>query len=384
MRRYLELGARFAWLAERALQYEQDRHVNIVRFDYFPRKLQGVTGADLLQLDLAELEAARLDGIKGMMPIKHTYSMMSDFPLQFVQLKQQGRCTFRTTELPFRQAYPGTYGYRVIGVSVAVKGIVGGIPARGLLRNRGISFVSRESGESHVSVRFPDALPLSEFQLREDMILYRVPDEALMSFEGSGVESFWELSFPPVANPYGLDGVADIELTFAVRASYSPRLYEQHLQTAPTSVRRFLFFSALKQSAASVAALQDMAQGAPTTVAVAFDPMQIGLPLHEANRVVTNLLLSFASERPLALPATFAPQGANPVTVAFSQNMALSNAAPWSDPQSPPPPAALNQFIGTPVEQSWVLTIDKTVSPGVDFSVVADVVLGMEYTADVV
>ena len=52
MRRYLDLSARYAWLAERALSYEQDRDVRIVRFDYFPVQLQGVTGADLLQLDL--------------------------------------------------------------------------------------------------------------------------------------------------------------------------------------------------------------------------------------------------------------------------------------------------------------------------------------------
>ena len=64
--------------------------------------------------------------------------------------------------------------------------------------------------------------------------------------------------------------------------------------------------------------------------------------------------------------------------------MALSNGAPCGDPQSPPPPAELNQFIGSPVEQSWVLTIDKNLSPGIDFSKVTDVVLGIEYSADVV
>ena len=37
-------------------------------------KLQSVTGADLLQLDLGELEASRLDGIKQTVPVKRTYS----------------------------------------------------------------------------------------------------------------------------------------------------------------------------------------------------------------------------------------------------------------------------------------------------------------------
>jgi len=41
MGRYLELGARYAWLAERALAYEQDRALNIIRMNYF-RCLAGV------------------------------------------------------------------------------------------------------------------------------------------------------------------------------------------------------------------------------------------------------------------------------------------------------------------------------------------------------
>ena len=106
MRRFLELGARYAWLAERALADQQDRLIRIVRFDYFPMKLQGVTGADLLQLDLGELEASRLDGIKQTVPSKRTYSLAFDFPLQFGQLRKTGRCSFMTQEEPFRIAYP--------------------------------------------------------------------------------------------------------------------------------------------------------------------------------------------------------------------------------------------------------------------------------------
>ena len=381
LRRYLELGARFAWLAERALAYEQDRALDMVRFDYFPRRLQGVTGADLLQLDLAELEAARLEGIRNMMPIRHTYSMLADFPFAFSQLKNEGRCTFRTTELPFRLAHPGTFGHRVIAVSVVVKGMAGGLPLRGLLRNRGISVVSRENGEPHVSARFPDAFPLSEFRLRDDMAVYRLPDEALMSFEGSGIDSFWELSFPTAANPYGLKGVADIEITFDVRASYSPTLYETHLASAPTSVKRFLFFSAAQHAPTALAALRNTAPGSPTTVAITLNPGQIGLPAGETSRVVSNLLVCLGSEAPLALPATFARQGTPPVAVTFAQSMVLSNAAPWSDPAAPPPPAPLNQFIGAQVAQNWTLTINKAAAPGVNFATIADVVLAIEYTA---
>ncbi|HEY8460663.1 MAG TPA: hypothetical protein VIM99_09800, partial [Blastocatellia bacterium] len=382
MRRYLELAARFGWLAERALEYEQDRAIDIMRFDYYPAKLHGVTGADLLQLDLAELEAARLDGVKVTVPVKHTYSMVSDFPLQFAQLKKTGRCSFQTTELPFRHAYPGTYGYRVVAVSVAIKGVAGVAPVRGLLRNQGVSMMSRADGESRVSLRFPDAFPLSEFRLRDDKAIYNLPDEALMSFEGSGVDTFWELTFPAAANPYGLDMIADIQLTFDARASYSPSLYEQHVATAPATVNRFTLLSARKFDPESLNALRWAGPDAPNVVEMVFDPEQAGLSQQETNRTVKNLIIFFASETPLTLQAAFGPQGVSGVVAPFANSMALSSGPPWNNSQTPPPATALNQFIGSPAEQKWVLTVDKSAAPEIDFSRISDVVLGVEYSAD--
>jgi hypothetical protein len=67
--------------------------------------------------------------------------------------------------------------------------------------------------------------------------------------------------------------------------------------------------------------------------------------------------------------------------VTFAQSMVLSNAAPWSDPAAPPPPAPLNQFIGGPVAQNWTLTINKNAAPGVNFATIADVIFAIEYTA---
>ena len=40
LRRYLDLGARMAWLSERALAYEQDRPLTIVRMDYYPERFR--------------------------------------------------------------------------------------------------------------------------------------------------------------------------------------------------------------------------------------------------------------------------------------------------------------------------------------------------------
>ena len=159
LRRYLDLGARYAWLAERALAFEQDRSLDVVRTDYFPRRLQGVTGADLLQADLAELDAARIDGVRRSVPVKHTVSLAFDHPLALLQLKQTGRCLFLTQEATLRGAHPGTYGHRVRAATVTVKSPNSTVGARGTLLNAGGSLVSRSDGSSRVLLREADALP---------------------------------------------------------------------------------------------------------------------------------------------------------------------------------------------------------------------------------
>ncbi|HEX7317647.1 MAG TPA: hypothetical protein VF297_27340 [Pyrinomonadaceae bacterium] len=383
MRRYIELGARYAWLAERALAYEQDRSVNIIRFDYFPARFQGVSGADLLQSDLAELEASRLEGLKQTVPVKHTFSLACDFPFHFARLKKEGRCTFRTEELPFRYAHPGVHGLRVRGVTVAVQTVGAVGPVRGLLRNEGFSLVSRSDGESHPSVRRPEALPLSEFRLADDWMVYGLTDESLMTFEGSGVDTFWTMEFPNVANQFGLERVADIRVTVDARANFSPELYEKHLAEQPKTVRRLLFFSAAKHQPQAVLDLQS-SDPQHNVVDVKFDLPAAGLPPKEANRKVKNVVLLAAGEKPLTFKANFYNSKApvSNVQVTIEDGVAMSNLPPLSVPGSNEPPSPLNVFGDKDAGQLFALTITKSENPGVDFSKASDVVLGVEYTAD--
>jgi hypothetical protein len=379
MRRFLELGARYGWLAERALAFEQDRLIRIVRFDYFPMKLQGATGADLLQLDLGELEGSRLDGIKQTVPVKRTYSLAFDFPLQFGQLRKTGRCSFMTQEEPFRLAYPGSYGYRIRAVTISALSVpVAGAP-RGLLTNQGVSLVSRADGKSHVSLRNAEALPLSEFRLSADMAVYGLPDEALLNFEGSGVETLWSLEFSNAANPYGLDHLADVLITFDVRAHFSPELYKTHIETMPITARRFLFFAASKFLPDSVAQLQ----GDISPATIAFDVPVLGLPQKETNRKVKNVAIILASDKPVTLTATFSSAAsAENIAIAIEDSVALSNAPPLTDAQSAAPPSPLNALVDLDADQTFTLTIDKAANAGVEFSKITDVIFGLEYTAD--
>ena len=380
LRRYLELGTRMAWLAERALSYEQDRSIQIIRLDYFPEKTQGVPGADLLQADLAELEATRIEGIKRSVPVKHTFSLARDFPLQFGQLRQTGRCTFKTEELPFTLAYPGTTGYRVRAVSLLVTQTNLMNPVRGLLINQGISISHPGQPNEHVIVRPAEALPISEFKLQNDMAVYSLPDETLLTFEGSAVETFWEIHLPLAVNAGGYNGIADVLLTLDLWAQYSPDLYDKQLANMPKTVRRWVLMSG-KQYQPS--AITDLA-GAPNNVAVAFNVSALRLPAREKNRKLKNIAVFFVSPAPIdGVAKLSATSPATTVSITFKKGIAMSNIPPTAD-EAVPPPMPLNVLADVAAEQRFTLSIVKSNNPGVDFSGVSDVVLAVEYQADVI
>ncbi len=375
MRRYIELGVRYAWLAERALAYEQDRTVNIIRFDYFPLSLQGVTGADLLKLDLAELEASRLENIKLTLPVKKTYSLAFDYPLQFAQLKKSGRCSFSTEELPLRQMYPGFYGYRIHTIGLWVQ-MTGAMPqAVGFLKNDGISAVSRIDGDQYVLRREQESFPISEFRLSDDRELYGLPDDTLFAFEGSGVETTWTLELPEDANSKGLKDVSDILFTLNMRAHYSSDVYQRHISEKSTSAQRLMLFSARNLQPDILEALQ---QGA-TTVTFSFDLQAVGLPKNEIQREIKNLMIFLASRDESEIQATIkSTMLQNGVSFSFNQGLAMSNAGPL---HSSLVTSELDQFIDKDATQGFEITINVADNPGVDFTGVRDMVFGIEYLA---
>ena len=381
LRRYLEMGARMGWLAERALAYEQDRFIRFVRMDYFPARLQGVTGADLMQADLAELDATRIEGMKRTVPVRRTLSLAREFPLAYGQLKTTGRCAFRTEEAFFRRSYPGTSAYRVRAISTGVQQASFTQPLRGSLINRGVSISKPNLPGEHVLVRPAESLPLSEFSLENDMALYGLPNDALLTFEGSNVETFWELGFPKAANPTGLDGLVDVLLTFDLFCEFAPERYEADLADLPTSERKWILISAAQYDPAAVI---DLA-GAAAKANIVFDLRTLRLlPRQEKTRKIKNVAsfvvtpdeIDFTAKLVSAVPAIS-------VSVKFQKGFAISTLQP--DPSLPPlPPSPLNKFADMNPEQAFTLTISKAANPGIDFHRVTDVVLAIEYEASLV
>ena len=380
MRRYLDLAGRTAWSAERSLAFEQDRELSIVAFDYFPRNLRGVTGADLLQLHLAELDAARIQGLTQTIPVKQTFSLARDYPAQFGQLKKTGACRFTTLEAPLTEVYPGVYGYRVRNVTVSATYADAIQPHRGLLTNQGASVVTRrEPASAHMLLRYPDALPLSEFRLRNDMWVFDLPDETLLPFEGSGIETTWELALSKAGNVNGFASLTDVFLTFDMRANYSATLAQQHLADMPTTVSRSLLVSAKTVNPGALAAFRkDGGQ-----VVLEFDLGKLARNANETARKLLNLIVVAVGTDDAPFTATFsAPNPALNQAIDFDHGVALSNAGVLAGGNGGVP-LPLTAFVGADVDQVFTLALDADANPGAGLSRLHEVLLMVEYEAAV-
>jgi hypothetical protein len=373
MRRQLDLAAQAAWSAERALAYDIARPIRIVRLDYFDSQLRDVTGVDRLMIDLSELEAVRLAWARLTVPIRRTYSLARDLPLAYGALKRDGRCSFAISDEDLSMAHPGTYAHRLRAVTIAVEAPGASIAPRGMLSNRGLSFVRRSiGGPSLPLVRFEDGLPASEFRLRNDMEVYEMPGEQLMAFEGSGFSTAWELEFPAAANPEGVSRLTDVLITFDVRASYIGRA---PVPAVAGTVSRSLFASALSLDTAGLG----MLRAAGAAGKVQFRLADVAIPGARRTPKITNaaLLLAGIDTGTLAAKVSLLSSGA---TAAFSivNGLAMSNRAHFSDgiAGSAHP---LNALANLPPAQTVEVEIQRVGAASALLENIRDVVLWLEY-----
>jgi len=255
-----------------------------------------------------------------------------------------------------------------------------GPPARGILRNLGASSVAREDGAApQLLVRFPDALPLSEFRLHQDLWVYGMPGETLLQFEGSGIETDWELEFPVAANPKGTRTLTDVLVTVDMNAMYSQALAAQAAAAAAAGavpVTRSIALAASMWDPRGLAALHDKNQPAR----LRFDIGRLALPRAEKNRKLANLALLAVGTTRLVYDATLkAETSAVQADFEMKEGLALSNAGPLLGSAAALP---LNGLVGLPLDQAFVLTLDRT---GVqdEIGALQDVVLWVEYGAQV-
>jgi tetratricopeptide (TPR) repeat protein len=370
---YLEMGIYAAFLMERAYEIENDRELHRIRFDYASPGVGELTAGDSLLTDIDSFTYDLLMHSKGKRNRVRYVISLSDFaPQAFTDFLRTGILEFTVPLDAIERVFPGTYLHRIQSVEVEIEGLQVPEGISGTLTHMGIS--SWRSGDETVKSRVtaPEAMILSGFRLRRDLVLYRADPNRLGLFENSGVAASWRLELPPDSNDVDFTTISDVRLVVYFYCLHDPNLEVSIRATFPTTGEAAQSFSARLHAPDEYFAFGPPPDGG-SRITFALDPRIF--PYNQLNlrstRLGVQVLRTNASGR-----AEPAPGMAVTVSMAGLSGSAVTdaNGLAVSDGAGSPLDVLLNQPVGD-------VSVEFT-GPGEDRAQVADVFLLLNYRFD--
>ena len=229
---YLQQATSMAQLAAAQLAFErQEGQPPSIQADYWEPPLQGftaaaaegsgpdrrgVTGAERLMQDIAELDQYAFVTNRRKQQLSRTISLAQVDPLGLARLRSDGVVTFTTPMRLFDEDFPGHYLRLIRRVGVSVLALVP--PSEGIratLSTTGNSrvVVGPDVFQTFVLRRGPESVSLTGAIGANGIFTFEPPDGLRDPFEGLGVDTTWELRMPRPANPFDFSSIADVLLT---------------------------------------------------------------------------------------------------------------------------------------------------------------------------
>jgi hypothetical protein len=231
--RYFNMALKVAKQMQAAYNFETDQLLSWIKTSYASDQVKGLLGADALLADIQQFTYDLVTASKSKpQPMRHTISLASSYPFLFeTQFRTTGIIDFETRVDDFDAYYPGTYAGRIDSLEVEVDGIVPVTGLSGSLTCSGVSVyrvpsASWPPGGSPVKYRLQNAetLILSDYEVRDDTLLFTTDSNMLRIFEGAGVASSWHLEISPAINDIDFGSLTDVRLTFYFKARFDNTL----------------------------------------------------------------------------------------------------------------------------------------------------------------
>lgn len=182
-----------------------------------PKDTFGLAGAELLARDLEALDEYAFSTDQRKLNISQTFSLAQLFPLEFLQFRDTGELTVTLPSRLFDQDFPGDYLRLIRQVRLSIIALVP--PNRGIrarLTNNGISRVTTPAATGMTDTilrRNPQSIEVTSPISATGVFDLDPQPGLLLPFEGSGVDTSWQLSLPKAANPFDYQSIADATIT---------------------------------------------------------------------------------------------------------------------------------------------------------------------------
>jgi len=248
---YLRYAIELAFLTEQAYEFEADKRINVIRFDYDQSELGAFLAADFLLIDLDTIEQDFVVNQRQRQQlVRYVLSMAREFPAALEELRESGKVNFLLRLEQIEKRFPGLYNARIGMVDVLPVALMDSTrfsldlthTGSGQLRIKGQPDVP--VGVQSDSIFNVSDLPLADYdwtqtpqELWPVKILVNEPETAVFSglsrqdatsafpvassgqrnaFEGRGLAGGWQIDLSARENQVVPGSLADLLITFTV------------------------------------------------------------------------------------------------------------------------------------------------------------------------
>jgi hypothetical protein len=274
---YLRYAIELAFLSEQAYEFEADKRINVIRFDYDQSEVGGYLAADFLLSDLDTIERNFLaDQRQRQQQVRYVLSLAREFPAALEELRENGKVNFLLRLEQIEKRFPGLYNARVGMVDVLPVALMDSTRFSVDLTHTGSSQM-RIKGQPDVPLGMQSAsvfnvsdLPPADYdwtktpkELWPVKILVNEPETAVFSglsrqdaasafpvassgqrnaFEGRGLAGGWQIDMSARENQVVPESLADLLITFTVSGYHDSGLRAAIDGAKPrtTALTRFL------------------------------------------------------------------------------------------------------------------------------------------------
>jgi hypothetical protein len=272
---YLRYAIELAFLTEQAYEFEADKRINVIRFNYDQSEVGDYLAADFLLSDLDTIEQDFIvNQRQRQQQVRYVLSMAREFPAALEELRMDGKVNFILRLEQIEKRFPGLYNARIGMVDVLPVALMDSTrfslelthTGSGQMRIKGQPDV--RVGVASESVLNVSDLPLADYdwtktpkELWPVKILVNEPETAVFSglsrqdaasafpvassgqrnaFEGRALAGGWQIDMSARENQVVPESLADVLITFTVSGYYDSGLRAaidgaNHKTTAVTS-----------------------------------------------------------------------------------------------------------------------------------------------------
>jgi hypothetical protein len=300
----LQQATATARLAEQQLAFERQLpSPGFIKTDYWtvtgaPVATGGLTGSARLLADLTALDEYASQTDRRKLQLTQTTSLAALSPVDVQQFRQTGVLPFATPMQLFQRGLPGLYLATIHQVRVSVIALVPpeqGI--RALLSNGGTSRIVVSDGgvyRTETLVRPAETVAFTAPANATGVFSVDLQPDLLLPFEGSGIDTTWELRMPKAANPFDFRTIADVQIAIDYTALYSPGYAAAVTGQLPTTMSNSIGFSLRNDFPDSWYTLVNQAQSQPpptTPLIATYALTQTDFPPNLSGLAVENVTL---------------------------------------------------------------------------------------------